>query len=149
MEQVLVVTGGSRGIGAETARLAAKRGYAVAVNYRERADAAHLLVEEIQSNGGRAIAVQADVAIAAATVKLLIPLAMTAAAKAEIAYFVGYLGYSSEGIGVVSSAAAMVATPAVITTAVGVTDDLDPFAHRDASLSLDTIVGSSPVVLSY
>ena len=62
MEQVLVVTGGSRGIGAETARLAASRGYAVAVNYYERADTAQALVEEIESGGGRAIAVQADVA---------------------------------------------------------------------------------------
>ena len=62
MERVLLVTGGSRGIGAETARLAAARGYAVAVNYRERADAAQALVEEIESAGGRAVAVQADVA---------------------------------------------------------------------------------------
>ena len=62
MERVLLVTGGSRGIGAETVRLAAARGYAVAVNYRERADAARALVEEIESAGGRAVAVQADVA---------------------------------------------------------------------------------------
>ena len=62
MERVLVVTGGSRGIGAETARLAASRGYAIAVNYRERADAAQALVKEIESGGGRAIPVQADVA---------------------------------------------------------------------------------------
>ena len=62
MDQVLVVTGGSRGIGAETARLAASRGYAVAVNYRERADAAELLVNEIRTAGGSAIAIQADVA---------------------------------------------------------------------------------------
>ena len=62
MDKVLVITGGSRGIGAETARLAASRGYAVAVNYYERADAAQELVNEIESNGGRAIAVQADVA---------------------------------------------------------------------------------------
>ncbi len=60
MDQVLVVTGGSRGIGAETARLAASRGYAVAVNYRERADAAELLVNEIRTAGGSAIAIQAD-----------------------------------------------------------------------------------------
>ncbi len=62
MEQVLLVTGGSRGIGAETARLAAGRGYAVAVNYRERAAAARALVEDIEAAGGRAIAVRADVA---------------------------------------------------------------------------------------
>ena len=73
MERVLVVTGGSRGIGAETARLAASRGYAVAVNYRERADAAQALVKEIESGGGRAIPVQADVAETAESNACLTP----------------------------------------------------------------------------
>lgn len=61
MDEVLLITGGARGIGAATARLAAARGYAVAVNYRERGDAAEALVGEIERAGGRAIAVQADV----------------------------------------------------------------------------------------
>lgn len=61
MDEVLVITGGSRGIGAETARLAASRGYAVAINYVKREDAARSLVDEIEGRGGRAIAVQADV----------------------------------------------------------------------------------------
>jgi len=65
MDQILVVTGGSRGIGAETARLAASRGYAVAINYVKRQDAAHALVDEIEGSGGRAIAVQGDVALPA------------------------------------------------------------------------------------
>jgi NAD(P)-dependent dehydrogenase (short-subunit alcohol dehydrogenase family) len=59
--QVLLVTGASRGIGAATARLAAKRGYAVCVNYLHNAEAAGNVVSEIQRDGGRAIAVQADV----------------------------------------------------------------------------------------
>jgi NAD(P)-dependent dehydrogenase (short-subunit alcohol dehydrogenase family) len=58
-DKVLVVTGGGRGIGAETARLAAERGYAVAVNYRDNRAAAESLVRSLR---GRAIAVQADVA---------------------------------------------------------------------------------------
>ncbi|MBI5275140.1 MAG: SDR family oxidoreductase [Burkholderiales bacterium] len=62
MEQVVLVTGGSRGIGAATALLAAQRGYAVAVNYAKQASAAEEVVARIRSGGGRAIAVQADVA---------------------------------------------------------------------------------------
>ena len=58
-DKVLLVTGGSRGIGAETARLAAAQGYAVAVNYRDNRAAAEALAGEI---GNRSIAVQADVA---------------------------------------------------------------------------------------
>ena len=60
--KVLLVTGGSRGIGAATARLAARDGFAVAVNYTARADAADAVVAQIRAMGGRAMAVQADVA---------------------------------------------------------------------------------------
>jgi NAD(P)-dependent dehydrogenase (short-subunit alcohol dehydrogenase family) len=62
---VMVVTGGGRGIGAATARLAAERGYAVCVNYLRNRAAAEGLVDEIVSAGGRATAVQADVAVEA------------------------------------------------------------------------------------
>jgi NAD(P)-dependent dehydrogenase (short-subunit alcohol dehydrogenase family) len=58
---VCLVTGGSRGIGAATARLAAQRGYRVVLTYRERADEAKRVVDEIAASGGRAIAVQCDV----------------------------------------------------------------------------------------
>ena len=58
----MIVTGGSRGIGAATARLAAERGYAVCVNYRSNRDAADTVVGEIAAAGGTAIAVGADVA---------------------------------------------------------------------------------------
>lgn len=61
-DQVLLVTGGSRGIGAATAWLGAQRGYAVAVNYAQQAGAAEALVARIRAAGGRAMAVQADVA---------------------------------------------------------------------------------------
>jgi NAD(P)-dependent dehydrogenase (short-subunit alcohol dehydrogenase family) len=62
MAGVMIVTGGSRGIGAATAKLAAERGYAVGVNYRTKRDAAEQVVRDIISAGGRAIAIGADVA---------------------------------------------------------------------------------------
>ena len=61
MEQVLLITGGSRGIGAATALLAARRGYAVAVNYASHSLAADEIVRTIRAGGGTAITVQADV----------------------------------------------------------------------------------------
>jgi len=60
---ILLVTGGSRGIGAATARLAASRGYAVCVNYRANRAAAERVVEDITKAGGTAIAAAADVGI--------------------------------------------------------------------------------------
>ncbi len=62
MTGVMIVTGGARGIGAATARLAAARGYGVCVNYRKDAAAAEAVVRHIRNESGRAIAVQADVA---------------------------------------------------------------------------------------
>src|ERR1700722_14685183 len=56
-----LVTGGSRGIGAAIAPLPAEAGAAVAVNYRERAGEANALVKAITEEGGRAIAIAADV----------------------------------------------------------------------------------------
>ncbi len=61
MSGVMIVTGGGRGIGAATARLAAARGYAVCVNYAKRRESAESVVAEIARGGGRAIAVQADI----------------------------------------------------------------------------------------
>ena len=63
MEKIVLVTGGSRGIGAACALLAARQGWAVAVNYTRDAAAADAIVQQICAmDGGRAIAVQADVA---------------------------------------------------------------------------------------
>ena len=67
---VMVVTGGGRGIGAATARLGAERGYAVAINYRGSKEQAEALAAEIANGGGRAIAVQGDVAKEADAVRL-------------------------------------------------------------------------------
>ena len=61
MKEVIVITGSSRGIGAATALLAARQGYAVCVNYVRDAQAAGELCARIVAEGGEAIAVQADV----------------------------------------------------------------------------------------
>jgi NAD(P)-dependent dehydrogenase (short-subunit alcohol dehydrogenase family) len=70
-DQVALVTGGARGIGAATARLLAKRGAAVCVNYAQNAEAAESLVAEIIAASGRAVAAKADVADAAAVEELV------------------------------------------------------------------------------
>lgn len=63
MDKIVLITGGSRGIGAACALLAARQGWAVAVNYTRDAAAADAIVQQIRAmDGGRAIAVQADVA---------------------------------------------------------------------------------------
>jgi NAD(P)-dependent dehydrogenase (short-subunit alcohol dehydrogenase family) len=59
---VLVVTGGSRGIGAATSVLAAERGYAVVVNYAGNVEAAEKVCADIHREGGKAVAVRGDVA---------------------------------------------------------------------------------------
>jgi NAD(P)-dependent dehydrogenase (short-subunit alcohol dehydrogenase family) len=63
MRQIAIITGASRGIGAATALLAARRGYAVCVNFRQNQAAAESVVEAIAAAGGQALAVQADMAV--------------------------------------------------------------------------------------
>ena len=70
MARVLIVTGGGRGIGAATARLAAAAGYHVAVNYLHDASAAQEVTRDIAKEGGKAIAVQADVALESDVVRM-------------------------------------------------------------------------------
>jgi NAD(P)-dependent dehydrogenase (short-subunit alcohol dehydrogenase family) len=62
---VLLIAGGSRGIGAATARMAAKRGYDVAVNYKSNAKAAESVVEDVKKSGRRAVALQGDMSLEA------------------------------------------------------------------------------------
>mgnify|MGYP006291075255 FL=1 len=62
MDKILLVTGGGRGIGAATARLAASQGWTVAVGYSQDEASAQAVVERIVDQGGQAMALQADVA---------------------------------------------------------------------------------------
>ena len=62
MRKVLLVTGGSRGIGAATSILAAQKGWAVAVNYTSNAQAADDVVAQIKKAGGEAMSIKAHVA---------------------------------------------------------------------------------------
>jgi NAD(P)-dependent dehydrogenase (short-subunit alcohol dehydrogenase family) len=70
MDAILLVTGAGRGIGAATAMLAARRGYAVCVNYLRNRPAAMRVVDAIEHEGGRAIAVAADVSVEADVLRL-------------------------------------------------------------------------------
>ena len=62
MSRVMLITGASRGIGAATARLAARQGYALCLNYHQREDAANQVLEQVRAAGAAAITIKADVA---------------------------------------------------------------------------------------
>jgi NAD(P)-dependent dehydrogenase (short-subunit alcohol dehydrogenase family) len=70
MSRVMIVTGGSSGIGAETALIAAERGHAVAVGYHEQRARAGAIATQIRERGGRAIAVPCDVRLEADVMRL-------------------------------------------------------------------------------
>lgn len=70
MPSGLIITGASRGIGAATARLAARQGYSVCVNYIHDGKAADAVVDEIRFAGGTAFAMQADIASASDIIRL-------------------------------------------------------------------------------
>lgn len=68
--KIVLVTGGSRGIGAATSRLFAAKGYTVCINFKSNLKAAEVLTHEINSLGGRCFAVQADVSQEAGVMRL-------------------------------------------------------------------------------
>ncbi len=70
MDKVVLITGASRGIGAACALLAAQQGWAVAVNYVTNSQAADDVVRQIRAAGGKAVAVQADVAVEAQALRM-------------------------------------------------------------------------------
>lgn len=67
---ILLITGGSRGIGATTARLAAAQGWFIVVNHRRSPAAAGEVCRTIELNGGNAIAMQADISVESEVVSL-------------------------------------------------------------------------------
>src|SRR4051812_22098104 len=69
-KKIAVITGGSRGIGAATAKLFAQNGYAVCINYKSNETAAFNTVKEITDAGGRCISIKADVSNEADVVRL-------------------------------------------------------------------------------
>ncbi|HEU4324749.1 MAG TPA: SDR family oxidoreductase [Roseiflexaceae bacterium] len=70
MSKIVLITGGSRGIGAATAHLAAQRGYTVCLTYRQNQAAAEAVVTAIAGAGGRALALAADVGVEREVVRL-------------------------------------------------------------------------------
>ena len=70
MTRTLLITGGASGIGAETARRAAARGYRIAVNYRARKTQAEIVVADVRAKGADAIVIRADMAREADIVRL-------------------------------------------------------------------------------
>jgi len=93
MARVALVTGGSRGIGAATARLAAKRGYDVAVNYKGNEEAAQRVVRDIEASGRRAVAIMGDIAREADVLALF---AETDKALGRVAALVNNAGISGK-----------------------------------------------------
>lgn len=70
MSGVMIITGGGRGIGAATARLAAERGYAVCIGYLRDKAAADAVLSDIRGKGGKAVAVAGDIAVEADVLRL-------------------------------------------------------------------------------
>jgi NAD(P)-dependent dehydrogenase (short-subunit alcohol dehydrogenase family) len=70
MEKIILVTGGSRGIGRATSLLAAKNGYTVCVNYLKNETAAQSVISEIIQAGSKAFAVKADISVEADVINL-------------------------------------------------------------------------------
>ena len=97
MRRTLVVTGGASGIGAATARIAAARGYDVAINFRSREPQALALVDELRGSGVRAVAVRADVSIPADVERLF---SVTDAELGPLTALVNSAGVSLSGVSV-------------------------------------------------
>jgi NAD(P)-dependent dehydrogenase (short-subunit alcohol dehydrogenase family) len=91
MTGTLLITGGASGIGAETARRAASRGYAVAVNYRSRDGQARKVVADIVAKGGKAVALPGDMASEADIVALF---EATEKALGPLTHLVNSAGFS-------------------------------------------------------
>ena len=92
---VLLVTGAGRGIGAATAKLAAARGYAVAVNYKSDAKAAERVVAEIAKAGGQAVAIQGDMGREADVARVFASIDQSLGRLTHLVYNAGITGKNS------------------------------------------------------
>ncbi len=92
---VLLIAGGSRGIGAATARLAAARGYDVAINYLNNAKAAATIAEAVKKAGGKAVTLQGDMAKEADTVRIFDAAARALGPITHVVYSSGIGGKNS------------------------------------------------------
>ncbi|MCB8822114.1 SDR family oxidoreductase [Microvirga rosea] len=92
---IVLITGGSRGIGAALAHLAAKRGYDVAVNYRSERDAAERVVAACREAGAAAIACQGDMAAAADVIRVFDEVAAGLGPISHVVNNAGITGRSS------------------------------------------------------
>jgi NAD(P)-dependent dehydrogenase (short-subunit alcohol dehydrogenase family) len=91
---VLLIAGGSRGIGAATAKLAGAAGYDVAVNYKSNSNAAAGVVDAVKAAGGKAVALQGDMSVEADIERVF---AETAAKLGPITHFVHSSGIIGDG----------------------------------------------------
>ena len=94
-EKILLVTGGSRGIGAATATLAAASGYAVAVNYRSDEKAAACVVDAIAGAGGKAVAIRGDMASEADIARVFAEVDRSLGRLTHLVYNAGITGRNS------------------------------------------------------
>ena len=92
---VVLITGGSRGIGAATARLAASRGFDVAVNYRSEREAAEAVVADCRAKGAEACAVAGDIAVEADILRFFDEAARTLGPIRHVVNNAGITGRSS------------------------------------------------------
>jgi NAD(P)-dependent dehydrogenase (short-subunit alcohol dehydrogenase family) len=116
MAKSLLVTGGSRGLGAAVCRLAAREGYDVAFSYAGRADAAQQVAADIQKAGRKAVAIQSDVADPVQVVSLF----------DRAAQEIGYIGAFVSNAGIIHKGGPLADIPVEEIKRIG---DVDLTAH--------------------
>ncbi len=92
---VLLIAGGSRGIGAATAKLAAAAGYDVAVNYKSNAKAADAVVAAVKAKGRKAVAIKGDMALEADIARTFDEAAKALGAITHFVHSAGIIGENS------------------------------------------------------